>query len=84
MKNLENHLKQFSYFSQKLEQAVELKHAVAIRQYDTLLAELMPNNGYQERAFSPYQYMNIYGLTLIEDLLKQEYEISDKHTLVYL
>lgn len=83
-KNLENHLKQFSYFSQKLEQAVELKHAVAIRQYDTLLAELMPNNGYQERAFSPYQYMNIYGLTLIEDLLTQEYEISDKHTLVYL
>lgn len=83
-KNKENHMKQFSYFSQKLQKAVELKHNVAIRQFDTLTAELMPNGGYQERAFAPYQYLNVYGPSLIDDLLADKWNVSNKHILFNL
>jgi len=82
-KNKENHVKQFNFFGQKIQQAIEMKHEVALRQYDTLKAELMPNGGYQERAFSPYQYMNVYGLSLIDDFLSEEYELSNEHLVVY-
>lgn len=83
-KNKENHIKQFSYFSQKIQQAVEIKHEVALKQYDTLTSELMPNGGYQERVFSPYLYMNVYGLSLIDDLLATEIELTNEHLVVYL
>lgn len=84
IKNKNNHLKQFSYFSQKVQQAVETKHAVAIRQYDTLTAEVMPNGGFQERAYAPFQYLNQYGPTLIDDLLTQDIMLTDEHMLIYL
>lgn len=83
-KNKENHLKQFNYFSQKLKQAVETKHLVAIQQFDKLTSELMPNGGYQERSFAPYQYLNMYGPSLIDDILAKDWCVANKHIIVYL
>ena len=83
-KNKENHLKQLHYLRQKVQQAVEVKHAVAIRQFDTLTSELMPNGGYQERAFSPFQYMNVYGPSLIDDILALDVKLTQEHTIIYL
>ncbi|MEG0259855.1 MAG: bacillithiol biosynthesis cysteine-adding enzyme BshC [Lysinibacillus sp.] len=83
-KNKENHTKQLDYLQQKIEQSVLQKHEATIRKFTTLQDELYPNGAYQERTFNPYQYMNDYGLSLIEDLAENSYTISNSHYVVYL
>ena len=81
-KNKAYHVRQFEYLQSKIEQQNIEKHDVAIRQYKTIQSELYPNNGYQERVFSPYMYLNVYGPTLIDELLKLPMSISNQHQVV--
>ncbi len=55
------------------------------KSFDNLIrlsSEIYPNDNYQERVFNPYQYLNIYGPSLISDLLKLSFEISNTHYIV--
>jgi bacillithiol synthase len=83
-KNKELHERQFRYLQSKIKQQNIEKHDVMIRQYRTLQAELYPNGGYQERVYNPYQYLNIYGPSLIDDLLSLNLGISNQHNLILL
>lgn len=83
-KNKAYHLQQFDFLRNKIAQLVAVKHDVAIRQFDTLQAELAPLDNYQERLYNPYQYMNHYGPTFIDDLLSMPMTISTKHQVVTL
>lgn len=81
-KNQTFHHKQFDYLKQKVaEQTVE-KHQIAIGQFDTLNAQLYPNASYQERFYTPYQYLNDYGLELITHLIKLPMTIGNFHNIV--
>lgn len=84
VKNKENHLKQFEYLQQKVEQTVLNKHETTIRKFMTLQNELYPNEGFQERTYNPYQYFNEFGSELITEMLKQNYRIGNHHYLIYL
>ena len=81
-KNKEYHEQQFDYLRNKIEQQVLEKHGVALRQFNTLQTELVPNGGYQERMYNPYQYLNTYGPTLIDDLLALPMSICAQHQVV--
>jgi len=83
-KNKENHLKQFEYLQQKVEQTVLNKHETTIRKFMTLQNELHPNEGFQERTYSPYQYFNEFGPMLITEMLKQNYSVGNHHYIIYL
>lgn len=83
-KNENYHERQFHYLQSKLEQQNIEKHEIDIRQYKTIQATLYPNGGYQERAFSPYVFLNTYGETLIDDLLALPMSISVQHQLIRL
>lgn len=83
-KNKAYHVQQLQYLQQKIAEQVAVKHEVTIRQYDTLQAELLPNGGWQERVYSPYQYMNSYGDTLVDDLLQLGLVINTQHNVVSL
>ena len=83
-KNKEYHEKQFYFLQSKIKQQSLQKHNVAIRQLKILQSELYPNGGYQERVYSPYQYLNNYGRTLIDDLIALEMGISNQHYIVSL
>lgn len=83
-KNENYHERQFDYLKSKLEQQNIEKHDNDIRQYKTIQATLYPNGGYQERAFSPYVFLNTYGETLIDDLLALPMSISVQHQLIRL
>ncbi|MGE7950314.1 bacillithiol biosynthesis cysteine-adding enzyme BshC [Lysinibacillus xylanilyticus] len=83
-KNKENHLKQFEYLQQKVEQTVLNKHETTIRKFMTLHNELYPNEGLQERTYNPYQYFNEFGPMLITEMLKQNYNIGNHHYILYL
>lgn len=84
MKNKETHLKQFNYLQQKIEQTILAKNEVTIRKFMKLQNELYPNDGFQERSYNPYQYINEYGPSLIDEMLKKSYEVGNRHYLLYL
>ncbi|MFJ7738456.1 bacillithiol biosynthesis cysteine-adding enzyme BshC [Lysinibacillus sp. NPDC097287] len=84
MKNKETHLKQFNYLQQKIEQTVLAKHEVTIRKFMILQNELYPNDGFQERSYNPYQYLNEFGPSLIDEMLEKSYDFGNHHYLLYL
>lgn len=83
-KNKNYHNMQLDYLSQKIEQEVLLKHHHTIRRLNTIVSELYPNNNFQERVFNPYQYLNLYGFSLITHLLQLPMKIGNYHYLIKL
>ena len=83
-KNLQFHNSQFKYIKEKSEDAQLIKHEVAVRTYDNIETELVPNGGLQERIYTPYGYLNSYGPTLIQDLLRLPFEMDGTHKVVFL
>lgn len=83
-KNLAYHTSQFNYLQEKSEDALLVKHEVALRKYNQVENELFPNGGFQERTYTPYVYMNEYGPTLVKDLLQLPLEIDGTHKIIYL
>ncbi|MCZ2257119.1 bacillithiol biosynthesis cysteine-adding enzyme BshC [Sporosarcina sp. G11-34] len=83
-RNLQFHTSQFKYIKEKSEDAQLVKHEVAVRMYDSIETELLPNGGLQERVYTPYVHLNSYGPTLIQDLLRLPFEMDGTHKVVYL
>ena len=83
-KNMKYHEMQFDYLSKKIEQQVLAKHEKTIRQFDLMQLEIHPNENLQERVYNPFQYLNHYGPTLIEDLCALPLEIGNKHYVILL
>ena len=83
-KNKAFHIKQFDYLKNKIHEQTLQKHDVAIRQFNTIHAEIYPNNNWQERTFNPYQILNQYGPTFVDDLIQLSLTISPQHYIVKL
>lgn len=83
-KNISFHERQFNYLKEKIRESVLLEHETAIRRYSRLEAELLPEGGYQERKFSPFQFMNEYGPAFISDLAAEMGGQPGDHHLVRL
>lgn len=83
-KNKKFHIEQFHYLKNKIKEQVELKEDVQIRRYDTLHLELLPNEGYQERVYSPYKFLNEVGTTFIDQLMALNFQYSTSHQVVYI
>ena len=83
-KNLAFHTTQFNYLKGKAEDALLIKHEVALRKFSGIEAELFPDETLQERVYTPYMYLNSYGPELIKDLLRLPMEFDGKHKVVYL
>lgn len=81
-KNKAFHIKQFDYLKNKIDEQTLQKYDVAIRQFNTIQSEILPNNEWQERMFNPYQLLNQYGPTFVDDLIQLPMEISPQHYIV--
>ncbi|WP_431029386.1 bacillithiol biosynthesis cysteine-adding enzyme BshC [Lysinibacillus sp. LZ02] len=81
-KNKAYHIKQFAYLKNKISEQTLQKHSVAIRQFNIMNAEIFPNDSWQERIFNPYQLMNQYGPTFVEDLMELPLNICPEHYVV--
>lgn len=83
-KNLKLHKKQFDFLRGKVEEELLIRNDVALRKYDSLENELLPEGSLQERIYTPYFFMNSYGGSLVNDLLQQSMEIDGTHKIIYL
>lgn len=83
-KNLQFHLKQLTFLKNKLEDEVILQNSTQFAQFDCLEIELKPNDSFQERIFSPFPYMNEYGLDLVQRLMKLDFNYNKNHKIISL
>lgn len=83
-KNLQLHLKQLTFLKHKLQDEVMLQHSTQFEHYAFIENELLPNNGFQERIYNPFPYMNLYGLNLVKDILKLRIRYDKNHKIIYL
>lgn len=83
-KNLVMHKRQFNYLKEKSEDELIIKHEVALRAYNCLETQLIPNGHLQERIYTPYLYLNQYGPDLINDMLRLPLEIDHLHKVIEL
>lgn len=81
-KNKQYHQMQLDYLDNKIEHEILIQHDNTIRRFNTLVSELYPNDRLQERVYNPYQYLNIFGPSLISELLSLPMTIGDVHYLV--
>ncbi|WP_411747375.1 bacillithiol biosynthesis protein BshC, partial [Psychrobacillus psychrotolerans] len=83
-KNLKNHEKQLNFINNAIEDTFLSKLDATTNRYDRISMNLMPNDGLQERTYTPIQLMNEYGPSLIKQLLEVPYEFNGKHHVIYL
>lgn len=83
-KNLNFHLKQLQFLKNKLEDEVVLQNSTQFNHYGLIEMELRPDENFQERVFSPFPYMNVYGLDFITDLLQLDFQYDKNHKIIYL
>lgn len=83
-KNLLFHLKQLTFLKNKLEDEVILQNSTQFSHFDLLEIQLKPNDSFQERTFSPFPYMNEYGLDLVHDLLELDFHYNKNHKIISL
>lgn len=83
-KNTHYHEKQFRYVEQFYNREITMQEETSVRRLRTIERQLLPEGVPQERMFTPYRYVNEYGLDLISQLLKNEYNWNDCHKMIIL
>ncbi|MDN7244277.1 bacillithiol biosynthesis cysteine-adding enzyme BshC [Planococcus shenhongbingii] len=83
-KNLQFHLKQLQFLKHKMEDEVVLQNSTQFNHYGLIEMELRPDANFQERVFSPFPYMNAYGLDLVRDMMKLDFKYDKNHKIIYL
>ncbi len=82
-KNLQLHMNQLNFLRNKLEDEVVLQNSIEFNHYASIENELLPNNGFQERVYGPFAYMNQYGISLVQDLLNLSLHYDKNHKIIY-
>ncbi|SIT67879.1 bacillithiol biosynthesis cysteine-adding enzyme BshC [Edaphobacillus lindanitolerans] len=82
--NMEYHRRQFDWLKNQIHDSLLLEHETTLARFDLLEAELLPEGGFQERKYTPFQFMNEYGPGLFRDLLGSVPEQAGVHLLIRL
>lgn len=83
-KNLLFHQQQFDFLMKQIEKDIHLKHDVAFKRFKQVEGELLPAGGFQERVYTPYPYLNQYGVDFVADIMKLPLQTTTKHQIIYL
>lgn len=73
------------YLQKKVEQKIAENHKLPLQQFDEINIALHPNNGLQERIWSPLPFINEYGVDFFKTLIhKEELSLKEQHYIVSL
>ncbi|MDF1506689.1 bacillithiol biosynthesis cysteine-adding enzyme BshC [Robertmurraya sp. DFI.2.37] len=75
-------LQQIAFMEGKIEEALLIKHDVALKQLDCIDYSIRPFGGPQERVWNIYYFLNKYGLDFVERLLKLPFDFDGTHKVV--
>lgn len=82
--NKDKILEQMDYLLSKSRNALEQQHEAALAQWKRIEQTLMPEGKPQERVYNILEYMNRYGLNLVDRLMEIPYAASGIHRVVYV
>ncbi|SID89657.1 Uncharacterized protein conserved in bacteria [Mycobacteroides abscessus subsp. abscessus] len=68
----------------KTEESLKNRHSAILTKYRRIEAALRPSGSPQERIWNILYYLNLHGLTLIDDIMELPFEFDGKHKLVKL
>ncbi|MFO1445799.1 bacillithiol biosynthesis cysteine-adding enzyme BshC [Bacillus sp. Bva_UNVM-123] len=81
-KNKKGFMRQMMFMEDKLEKSKQLKYEVVINKFARVENSLRPNGSPQERMLNGLYYLNEYGPTFIDDLLKCSFTIDGTHKVI--
>ena len=82
--NKDKILEQMDYLLSKSRNALEQQHEAALAQWKRIEQTLLPEGKPQERVYNILEYMNRYGLNLVDRLMEIPYDASGIHRVVYV
>ncbi|SEM41253.1 bacillithiol biosynthesis cysteine-adding enzyme BshC [Paenibacillus sp. cl141a] len=82
--NKDKILEQMDYLLSKSRNALEQQHEAALAQWKRIEQTLLPEGKPQERVYNILEYMNRYGLNLVDRLMEIPYDASGMHRVVYV
>lgn len=83
-KNIEHIYHQLDYFRRQMQRVVRGRHERELTKFDRLESWLLPNGNPQERIWSVFAFMNVYGIDIVERLIEEPYEFNGKHKILYV
>ncbi|KON89197.1 bacillithiol biosynthesis cysteine-adding enzyme BshC [Sporosarcina globispora] len=81
-KNEELLLKQVDFMENKIQKTIQQKHEVIINKYEKAENSLRPGGSPQERVWNILYYLNKYGMSFIEELVKVPFEFDGTHKVI--
>lgn len=82
LKNEHMVLTQLEFMKNKLEESVEWKHQSILKKFNRVDLALRPDGVPQERIWNVWYYLNQYGMSLIDDLLRFTYVFDGTHKII--
>ncbi|WML49349.1 bacillithiol biosynthesis cysteine-adding enzyme BshC [Neobacillus sp. PS3-34] len=83
-KNEEILIQQIGFMESRIEDSIRRKHDVILSKFTRIDLALRPEGSPQERIWNVFDYMNLYGLDLIRDLLTLPFKFDGQHKVIKL
>jgi bacillithiol biosynthesis cysteine-adding enzyme BshC len=89
-KSLEPFLMKNAYFIQAqldlleshIDKKIQQKHRVEMDKFSRIGKSLKPNDGFQERTWNIYYYLNKYGPNFLDEIVQLRYSFNNHHKIV--
>ncbi|WP_216830881.1 bacillithiol biosynthesis cysteine-adding enzyme BshC [Alkalihalobacterium elongatum] len=81
-KNIKILIDQVEFLHQKLERQQKEKYKYELLKYDALQQVTLPNQKPQERIYNIFQFLNLYGFSLLDDIKEQDLTINVYHKVI--
>ncbi|MRX53556.1 bacillithiol biosynthesis cysteine-adding enzyme BshC [Bacillus idriensis] len=89
-KSLEPFLMKNAYFIQAqldllnshIDKKIQQKHRVEMEKFTRIGKSLKPNDGFQERTWNIYYYLNKYGPNFLDEIVQLRYSFNNHHKIV--
>ncbi|TDL79973.1 bacillithiol biosynthesis cysteine-adding enzyme BshC [Peribacillus frigoritolerans] len=89
-KSLEPFLMKNAYFIQAqldllhshIDKKIQQKHQVEMEKFTRIGKSLKPNDGFQERTWNIYYYLNKYGPNFLDEIVQLRYSFNNHHKIV--
>ncbi|OLS42005.1 bacillithiol biosynthesis cysteine-adding enzyme BshC [Bacillus sp. MRMR6] len=83
IKKNENYLlKQIGFMEKKIEDSVRLQHDVILNKFTRIDFSLRPDGFPQERVWNIFNYLNLYGPELVNNIMDLPFEFDGRHKVI--
>lgn len=83
-RNLEKILKEIQYMENRTIKHLQDRYEKELAQFEEIQLALRPNDGLQERVLNILSFLNVYGPSIINDMMDLDLPFTEDHHLIYM